>query len=69
VTFRDLRVGDVFHFDSELSWRTSTASGPWRKVSPRKYEHIDTGLTCHVGTVSVGVCSRQAMQYAGRGSA
>lgn len=56
MTFKDLAIGEVFEFDhSRLPACSGIARGPWRKVSARKYEHIDQGYVWQVGTVKVKV--------------
>ena len=59
MTFRDLAIGETFQFDhSELGpLAAGLASGPWRKVSARKYDHVsDPALRgVRVGSVRVQV--------------
>jgi hypothetical protein len=54
--FRDLAVGQVFHFAS-LHDGFATMAGPWRKVSARLYDYADgRGVRHEVGTIHVDVC-------------
>lgn len=56
--FRDLEIGAVFVFSSEVDDRfkaSGIARGPWVKISPRKYHHQETGLVCRIGTIKAFV--------------
>lgn len=57
MTFRDLRIGQRFRFASERTMPYSgMAHGPWIKISPRRYCHVETPhLTYNVGTTHVEV--------------
>lgn len=56
MRFRDLAIGDQFRFSSERTMPASgLATGPWRKISSRRYVHCESGMTCTVGTINVEV--------------
>ncbi len=59
MQFRSLKIGDLFEFyHASTIFHTSLAHGPWRKVSPRKYEvayHPGAGTVHRVGTVAAWV--------------
>lgn len=53
LRFKDLRVGEVFRFESEASYpEWGLCKGPWRKTSARKYESLDK----RVHTRKYGLC-------------
>ncbi len=58
MQFRSLKVGDLFEFyHASQAFHRDLVHGPWRKISPRKYEtayHPGAG-TVHVGTVRAWV--------------
>ena len=57
MKFKELYIGEIFIFASETDprFRTSLAKGPWVKVSPRKYEHIQGRGEMRIGAVNVEV--------------
>jgi len=56
LRFRDLDVKECFIFKRESDEPNSgLATGPWRKVSARKYQHIETGMMCRIGSIDVEV--------------
>lgn len=65
MRFKDLKVGDVFIFTSQLDYRTGMARGPWRKISPRKYSHLhdDALSNIQVGSINVTVSTEKALVY------
>jgi len=63
MSFRHLAIGDVFVFSSEYNPFNGLVRGPWRKISPRKYqshEHATHDMTCQVGTIGVFVSPLEA---------
>lgn len=50
MEFKDLAVGSIFDFDPMREHKHRTPRGPWVKVSPRRY--------CHVDILASGVSSR-----------
>ena len=65
MLFKNLKIGDVFIFTSELNPRMGLARGPWRKISPRKYNHLhnETLHNIQVGTVNVNVSTEKGLVY------
>lgn len=61
ATFKELRIGDVFTFESERTMPFAPlAKGPWIKLSPRIYAPLDTQSIRHrVGTTSVRVDKKE----------
>jgi hypothetical protein len=56
-TFKQVNVGEEFTFLSEVTMPYSgMKKGPWRKISARKYVHVEDGMECRVGSVNVQVC-------------
>ena len=56
-TFKQVEIGETFTFLSEITMPyAGMKSGPWIKISTRKYKHCDDGMQCQVGTVNVEVC-------------
>ncbi len=58
MTFKLLAIGQIFRFESEFSMPFSgMKSGPWRKISTRRYVHVDAdvGIVCTIGTISCKV--------------
>lgn len=62
--FKDLRIGEKFVFESEISLPFSgLAKGPWIKTSARKYRHADPlsrnhGYEHRVGSVAAEVITK-----------
>ena len=63
MRFKDLAIGDVFIFFSQLDPVMGLQRGPWRKLSPRKYGHLYLDLVAQVGTVNVGVSTEKSLVY------
>jgi len=56
MTFKQLKVGSIFRFNSETEFPFSgMAKGPWKKTGPRSYEHTESGQKNTVGSINVGV--------------
>jgi hypothetical protein len=54
--FKELAIGFAFRFASEEDMPFSgMKTGPWRKLSARKYRHEIDGMVCRVGSWSVEV--------------
>ena len=54
--FKDLKIGEKFEFVYlNAVLKRSMKHGPWKKISPRKYEHCDDKMVCRVGTINVRV--------------
>lgn len=49
--FKELPLGATFRFASEATLGWQGVSGPWVKLTPRKYMHEDGGQECRIGTV------------------
>lgn len=55
-TFGQLGIDQTFHFDhSGVRFTRGLAQGPWRKISPRRYVQLGSGMVCRVGSVKVKV--------------
>jgi hypothetical protein len=52
LDFRGLPSGARFEFANRPN---GFASGPWIKISARRYQHADSGMICAVGSVRVAV--------------
>ena len=65
MRFKDLEIGEVFIFTSQLSPRMGLARGPWRKISPRKYSHLhdETLHNIQVGSINVNVSTEKGLVY------
>ena len=53
ITFKDLAIGQCFEFAKTF---LGMATGPWIKISARKYKRLYDGLRCRVGSIHVSVC-------------
>ena len=65
MSFKDLAIGAVFIFTSQLDWVYGTARGPWRKISPRKYSHLynERLHNIQVGTIHTTVSTEKSLVY------
>jgi hypothetical protein len=55
IQFKFLKVGAKFEFSSARLYR-GLASGPWIKISTRKYKSYDCrNLVCEVGSIKARV--------------
>ena len=56
LPFKLLETGERFRFASEETMPCSGMKrGPWEKISPRKYKHLDDGMECRVGSITAMV--------------
>lgn len=56
LTFRDLAKNAIFRFMYELANpHSGLKKGPWKKLSPKKYQHLEDGTKVTIGDVSTEV--------------
>lgn len=55
MRFHDLQIGDRFRFEHDSVW-FGLASGPWIKLTARKYRHDPDDTYIHkVGSINIRV--------------
>lgn len=50
TSFSLLPIGTQFDFDRTGFENSGMATGPWIKVSARKYRHVSNGMLCKIGS-------------------
>ena len=56
IKFKDLKIGNHFIFSSEIVFPFSgMKTGVCVKLSPRKYQYVDDGMMCRVGSITAEV--------------